>query len=390
MINTPVVLLGLYDTGLYTAHSFARYNIPVFGFDYNRANPGFYSRHIKSIHCFHPFHEPERLLKQIIAETSSLNSKPILIPSSEEFIAFVAESRNEIQKYYNFILPEKNVIENILNKEGQFEMARKSNFNVPYYRRIETLSELKQFLVDYKNNKVILKALHQAAWKSNSIRKAYIANNYKDVLNIGNGLIEKGLGIIVQNIIEGDCTNNFEFNSLMIQGEIIESCVIQKIRQYPPDFGAASCIQTTHNPAIEEMGRNFVIRNRIEGFSNTEFKMNPDNGMYYFIETNARVWMQIRLTEWTGQNFLISYYNYFVTDKQPLPSRRKDNVIKWIDVFADFTLWWRHLRKNGLNLRKYLASLSNVRNFGLLTLNDMHPFFHAMRGIKFFKHNIKS
>jgi len=387
MVKTPVVILGLYDTGLFVAHSFARYNIPVTGFDYNLSNPGFYSRYIKSYTGYHPFCESEKLLQQIIETASRLNSKPILIPSSEEFIGFIVKSRNKIQEFYNFILPENWIIENILNKERQFELARTSNLNVPYYMRIKTKSELMQFLYYYNNNKVIFKALDQAAWKSNLVKKAYIANNYEDVLKIGNALIDKGLGIIVQNMIEGGCTNNYEYNCLMIQGEIIESCVIQKIRQFPPDYGAASCIQTCNNPIIEEMGRDFVIRNKIEGFSNTEFKLNPIDDLFYFIETNARVWLQIRLTEWVGQNFLISYYNRLASNKQPLPHKKNDILIKWVDIFSDFVLWWRHLRRNGLSLWKYLGSLLNTRYFGLLTLDDIRPFIHSLKEIKLNKHN---
>lgn len=384
MTKTPIVILGLFDTGLYVAQSVAKYNIPVYGFDYNLKNPGFFSRYIFSFQTAHPFDEPKKLLSQLIAKAKELPAKSILIPSSEDYLSFIAKNREELLLWYNFVIPEPEIIANILSKEGQFEMAIKSNLLVPDYYCINSLSDLTHYLNNYDNSTIIIKAKDQAIWKAKVNKKAFILSNYDDIQQTGHSLIEQRIAFIIQKIIDGECTNNYEFNALMLNGRIIESCVIQKIRQYPPGYGAACCIQTVNNTEIDELGRKFVTQNKIEGFSNTEFKLNMLNGKYYFIETNTRVWQQIRLTEYIGQNFIISYYNSLASENIQLKIKRNEIGIKWVDTFSDTLLWFRYLRKKDLGFGGYLMSLNKTKNFGLFNLKDMSPFLHEVKGMNIF------
>ena len=50
-----------------------------------------------------------------------------------------------------------------------------------------------------------------------------------------------------------------------------------------------------------------------KGFANVEFKYDPRDDSYKFIEINARVWQQIGLAEALGINFpMLAYRNNFV------------------------------------------------------------------------------
>lgn len=384
MSKIPVVILGLRETGLYAAQSLGRYNIPVFGFDSDIRTPGFFSRYIKPSHGPHPFHEPEKLLQQVIGKAKNLSYKPILIVSTEDYFGFNAKFSEELKNWYQFIIPEPEIINRILNKSGQFSLAKQCNFNVPDYYEIVTRTDFEEFQQNYAGGSVILKALDQPIWKAKVGRKAFIPGNFDELIKIGNSLIEKEIPFIIQKIIEGDCTNNYEYNALMINCEIVESSVIQKIRQYPPGFGAACFTRTSQNEEIEKLGRRFITHNKIEGFSNTEFKFSPADGKFYFIETNARVWSQIRLTEHNGQNFLISYFNRLTDNDLMSMPVQKNEEIKWVDIFSDFVLWWRYLRKEDMSFLKWLGSLSRTKYFGLLNLRDIKPFLHEFAQMNLF------
>jgi predicted ATP-grasp superfamily ATP-dependent carboligase len=385
MSKIPVVILGLQETGLFVAQSLGKYNIPVFGFDSNIHAPGFYSRYIKPCLGPHPFHEPEKLLQQIIGKAKKLSSRPVLIVSTEDYLGFNAKFNEELKNWYQFIIPEPEIINRILNKSGQFSLAKQCNFNVPDHYQIITRNDFEDFQHFYADKHVIVKALDQTIWKAKVGRKAFIPGNFDELINIANSLFEKDIPFIIQQIIDGDCSNNFEYNALLINGEIVESSVIQKIRQYPPGFGAACFIRNSKNEEIEKLGQRFITQNKIEGFSNTEFKFNPADGKYYFIETNARVWSQIRLTEYNGQNFLIQYYNRLTDNTLVSKYVRKNKEIKWIDIFSDFVLWWRYLREGNMSFFRWLGSFSKTKNFGLLNFRDIRPFLHEFTQMNLFR-----
>jgi len=385
MNRTPIVILGLQETGLFASQSFGKYHIPVYGFDFNLKNPGFYSRYIKSYKGANPFYEPEILLQQVIEKAKDISSRPILIASTEDYLGFIADHREELDKLYRFVLPGPDIIQGILNKVGQFELAKRCNFQVPDFYQISNKSEFTDYLHRYDHKKLIIKAQDQATWKAKVTKKAFIPGDFNELKEIGYFLTDKEVPFLIQHVIDGDCTNNFEFNALMINGEIVEYSLIQKLRQYPPGYGAACFIKTSKNPEIEELGRKFVTQNRLEGFSNTEFKFNPVDNKYYFIETNSRIWSQIRLTEYSGQNFLIQYYNSMADNAVYYKPIRKIKESKWIDIFSDFVLWWRFLRKDKMNLLEWLFSLKDTKDFGLLNFRDFKPFLHEISRIRLFR-----
>lgn len=386
MNKTPIVLLGLFDTGLYVAQSVSAYGIPVLGFDYDKGKPGFYSRHIKASLCPHPFTEPEKLLELITGVSEGLGFKPVLVPSSEEYVGFINRNSKELKKHFIFLVPEPGIMDNVLSKQGQFQLAESCKLLVPSYSCIRTTADFEAYLHGYNNKSVIIKAIDQPAWKAKIRKKAYITGNPEELNSIGFSLIQQGITFIIQDIIEGDCTHNYEFNALMINGKIAESCVIQKIRQYPPGYGAASCIQTIDKPEIEELGRRFVLQNNLQGFSNTEFKLNPSDGKLYFIETNARVWQQIRLTESLGQNFVLSYYMFLTSGNSvDSPANTGQKQVRWVDIYSDALLWWRFLRKTGMSAREYLVSIKSAKSYGLLTYKDIRPFLHEFGQMNIFK-----
>lgn len=385
MNRTPVILLGLNETGLYAGQSLGRYKIPVTGFDHSIDSPGFFSRYITPIRGANPYFEPEKLLEQLLEHAGNTPARIVLIASTENYLDFLASYRKELSEKYSFIIPEQKIIESILDKAGQFSMASKCGIKVPAWSRITSEDDFRNFVWSHYWNHLILKAVDQAAWKAKIPKKAYITNTHEELNTAAGFLLGSGIHFIIQEIIDGDCTNNFEYNSLMVDGKIIESFVVQKIRQYPPGYGAACCIKSVNNNTVEELGSRFVRENRIEGFSNTEFKVNPLDNEYYFIETNSRIWSQIRLPEYCGKNFLMKYYNRLADEPVAYKTVISGKEIKWTDIFSDTVLWWRYLRKTGLNFRKWICSLSGTRDFGLLNIRDLRPFLHELSGIGIFK-----
>ena len=379
-MKNPVFILSLNDTAVYSARLLRKSNISILGFDHDRGNPGFYSRYITSFLAPHPQTDPQKLFEILLTRRKGYNLKPVLIAATESYLEFIFQNREALEEDFLFLLPPNEVLCKIINKSAQFELAEKSGILIPSYQIINSVNQLNT--IGSLNYPVIIKGVDQPLWKKVIKKKTFTAKNKDELLSLGNYLLRQNVSFIIQKIIQGDCTNNFECNTLMANGIVIEQSVNQKIRQYPIDFGYGCCVKTTNNEEIRQLGTRFILENGIEGFSNTEFKKDPESGKYYFIETNARVWSQIELTNKAGQNFVLSYYYLLSKEKQVFKSSYSNSSLRWVDLPTDLLVFIRYRHQIGLSIWDFLKSIFSASNFGLLSFRDIRPFIRSIWVVK--------
>ena len=380
-MKPPVFILSLFDTGLYAARLLKNEDIIVYGFDHEPDNPGFYSKYITSFLVPQPQVEPQKLFEILLEKRKEFNVKPILIAATENYLEFIFRYRKALERDFLFILPSNELLGKIIDKSAQFELAEKCGISVPSFRIIKTVKELLE-AIDFLVFPVVIKGVNQPLWKNKIKKKTFVAKIKDEFLNIGNDLLNQNISFIAQQIISGDCRNNFEYNALSVNSDIIEQNVNQKIRQYPIDFGYGCCVQTVVNEEVKQIGARFVKESGIEGFSNTEFKKDTESGKYYFIETNARVWQQIELTNKAGQNFVLSYYNLLSKSQYNSNPVSRNTSLRWVDLPTDLLVCIRYRHQIGLSIFDFLKSTFSATNFGLLSLRDIRPFLKSNGFIK--------
>lgn len=381
IMKHPVFILSLFDTGYYAARLLKKTGILIYGFDHNRNNPGFYSKHITSFLVPDPQVDADKLLEILISKRNEFSLKPILIAASESYLEFIRRKRTELEKIFLFILPAREILDKIIDKSGQFEMAIKCGIDVPIFKIVRKLSDLDK-ITDHMKYPLILKGVDQPKWKTKIKEKAFIALHKTDLQKTANELFGADVPFIVQELLSGEITNNFEYNALMMNGQILGQHVIQKIRQYPLVFGSACCVKTIENKEVEKIGSRFIKENRIEGFSNTEFKFDPITEKYYFIETNARVWQQIELTNCVSENFVLFYYRQLTENHNSIKKRYYKKGLIWIDLPAYLLLLVKYRNKIKLGYYEFLKTICKAKNYGLFNVLDLKPFLKDIRIIK--------
>ena len=375
-MKNPVFILSLFDTGYYAARMLKGTGIAIYGFDHNPDQPGFFSKHITPFLSPHPQEDGERLLEMLIAKRAEFAATPVLIAASEIYLAFINRFRKELSKQFLFLMPAKGTMENILCRSGQLEMAVDAGLDVPYHVNIKTMGQLDEF-PDRVGYPLVLKSLDQCLWKKHVKEKAFIISHRSDLKTLGGYLLNKGVPFMVQELIPGEIANNYEYNALLAGGRIVRQHVIKKVFQNPPGSGTACCVRTVANRAVEELGAQFIGGNRIEGFSNTEFKYDPARGKYFFIETNARVWQQIELTGKPGTNYLIDYYDLLTLGSLGDGNGEPREKATWIDLPALGMLVLKHRKEARIGWTKALKLVIRADNRGILSRSDPCPFIRT-------------
>jgi len=376
-VKNPVFILSLFDTGYSAGRLLAKSRIPIYGFDHNPGNPGFFSRHIRPFLVPDPITAGPELLKILVHESENCPKQPVLVPASEIYLDFVSRYRNELERSFFFRIPSSETLKSILNRARQFAMANASGLDVPRYMWIRKEMQLEKDLWKFQFP-LIIKSARQTCWKKSVREKAFIVDSRAVLMDRATDLLERKVDFIIQELVGGPVTNNFEFNALVLDGKIVRRHVTQKLYQYPPGIGTACSIRTVKNEVIVALGTKFVLENGIEGLSNTEFKRDCVSGKIYFIETNARPWQQIGMTVKMSDDYLGDFYRYLIRGEIPPSSDFSGSEKTWVDLPSLFLMMLRPRSEERASWFGVLKAALVSDSRGVLNWSDPVPFIRTV------------
>ena len=378
-LRNAVFVLGLFDTGLHVARILSKYNIEVVGFDYDNKQPGFYSRRVNALLCPNPVEANAEVLRILVAAARRRAAKPVLIPASDEYVFFVNKNRRVLQDYFLFMLPDALMTDNLLNKKQQLDMARRLGLETPSYQLVKSYEALEKFRGRKLQFPIFIKPLYSFLWQKHFKNKGFQVQDQRDFFAKAHLALDNNLAFLVQEIIKGDCSNNFEVSLLYNRMKEIKCAVtVRKIRQYPNEFGTACIIETVNNDDVTTLAIDFVKRAGIYGISNTEFKYEPTVDKYRFIETNVRVWQQIGITETLRCNTALAYYNELTYRDSNVDGASVRIGVKWLDPLPDVLSFINLYKRKKTRVWTWARTFSGVRNTGLFSCYDPKPFLREV------------
>ena len=102
--ETPCVILGMSVNGLSVARCLGRRGIELIGVDYNKNQPGLYSRYCKPRVCPHSLHQTDAFIDFLIALAEEFHQKPVLIITADDLMRTIADHREQVARHYHFLL----------------------------------------------------------------------------------------------------------------------------------------------------------------------------------------------------------------------------------------------------------------------------------------------
>jgi D-aspartate ligase len=296
---------------------------------------------------------PQKDITEVLLDISNIfDESPILLLSEDIHALEISENRDLIDKYYTFILPDKNIVDKLLDKRKFTELAIKNKINIPKTLIIKNKGELDN-TIDELSFPFLLKPYMMHSCKiccKNELlkyTKSFSPLNWRSV--------------IAQEWIPGDDASIY-FCFVFFNREIepIASLTAQKIRQWPPQDGTTSLCKTIENKhVLDETIRIFKMFG-LSGFGSIEYKFNNKDGKYYIMEpTVGRYNQQIAISKEAGvnlPNIAVSYLR-----RKKIPEFKQRNNIWWIHEVNDY-LSQRHTRQSNKNgyLKHLFKSDTNV------------------------------
>ena len=386
-MTSTAFVLGLFDTGLGAIRSLGRAGIPVIGLDSDPRMPGFKSRYCTARLSPDPIRQPDELVRFLLDEGQPLDEPGILFPTSDAFVLFLSRYRNDLATSFRFALPSEEVLEAIVNKRRQYELA--GQVGTPYATTFypETMEDVRRIgdQVDYP---AFIKPYYGHLWRERfgGTHKGFKVHTPEELIARFEEILPTGLQVMVQSIILGPNTNQFKVSAYIGQsGEPLTVFTLRKIRQYPTEFGVGTVVESLRYPELVELGLKFFLGIGYRGIGSIEFKKDERDGRLKMIELNPRLWQQnIHATD-CGMNFpLIQYLD--LTGPNPAPQTEFKEGVRWLDAMADFQAFWTYFRRGELSPWAWVRSWIGAQSFATFAWDDLGPFFKANEyGLKYLR-----
>ena len=187
--------------------------------------------------------------------------------------------------------------------------------------------------------------------------------------------------VLVQEYVEGGDAQIYA--GLAYRASSVDRCFVfsaRKLRQSEPGAGVMAVGQAVDDPQVREMTRRLARATRAHGVLCAEFKLDADDGRYYFIEWNPRP-AYFQSIGWKS-GFDLAWLAWCDhVDPAQLLARTPIGATGhyWINLHYDLT----HLAKAPHLAARVETWLPYVRRceWAVLALDDPRPWALAMRGL---------
>ncbi|KGP73334.1 carbamoyl-phosphate synthase [Pontibacillus yanchengensis] len=371
----PAVVLDLSANGIGIIRSLARKGIDVYAYDTEGSYRKGKSRLAECDICPNPITEPNKLLHFLVTIAKGLPKKPVLYVGSDDYVSFQSRYREQLRPYFLFLIPEPEMIETLLDKKETYKLAVEHQIPTPKTFFLEDISQLQEVISEIQFP-CILKPSHGYQFRTKLNKKAIrvedaaqLMKDYEYYQSIGE--------VVIQEEIPGD--NRCFYKLATFYGEdmkLLASFTLQKNHQFPAEFGTGAHIESRKVPELYTLGLPFFQKLQLKGIAMAEFKRDPRDGVFKFIEINPRFWLTHSLTGAAAIDFAYLYYLYLTKQKFTATNDFKEGI-KWIYLVRYFLTYLEKRKEGKMNFVEFLRGLKGEKVFALLAKDDVMPFVRS-------------
>jgi len=375
----PAIVLGTHTVGLGVIRALGSMGVPVIAIYYDAKDMGYVSRYVQeSIRAPHPENCEDQFIQFLIGCASRFGGG-VLIPASDPTLAVISRHKNLLRRYYIVACTEWGITEGFLDKKHTYALADAIGVpapqtTVPHSKEdVERYGEAAQY-------PCLVKPSQSHRYFDRFRRKMVRVDNIEEMLAAYGQATEAGLEVMLQELIPGDASQGANYNSYFVDGQALVEFTAQKVRNAPPEFGSPCVAMSKHIPEVIQPGRKILKSLGFYGYSCTEFKKDPRDGVYKLMEVNGRHNLSSLLAVHCGINFPWIQYRHLVYDEPPSNCNYQTGIY-WIDMTRDVAYGLKDLGKARYTLSQYVQPYRSPHIFAILDLKDPKPFAKRCLGL---------
>ncbi len=329
--------------------------IPVIALDEN-PNPQFHSRYCKGLRCPDPKEAPEAFATFLAELGARFKTPPVLYMMEDLYVWLAHRYRDRLAPYYRFSFLSEETLEDCLDKRRTFQVAERIGVPTPrtfYPRDTRELMELEGQIplpaivkpvvarFDFRSGEASKICTFPKVFGSKAVR----ADTFPELVKQFQRVAALGIEACVQEEIPGG--QDLLYGSTLYanaDSEALGVFVRTKLRQTPADFGTMTLGRAIASEEVRETSVRMAKALGFKGICGMEYKYDPRDGQYKFLEINPRGELWMNLANHCGVN--LPYLKYRDLTGDPVRATQTNFTRKLVDLRDDFSLYYQRYRND--------------------------------------------
>lgn len=372
MTMIPAIVLSSHTAGLGVIRALGSKGVPIINVYYEKSDMGYVSKYVqKKIFAPHP-EKNEKQFVELLIDLARKEGRGVLIPADDATLSVVSQNKKLLAKHHLVACADWSITGKLIDKKYTYELAEQIGIPAPKTCVPKSIEDLERYDASI-HYPCLVKPCESHRYYEVFKRKMVKVENFDQLLSAYSESIDKGIEVMLQEYIPGDDRQGVNYNSYFSKGEPLVEFTAEKVRMSPPEFGVPSAVVSKEVPELREYGRRVLRAMGFSGYSCTEFKKDPRDGVYKLMEVNGRHNRSALLAVKCGINFPWIEYQYLVEGKIPVAAGYMQNVY-WIDEFRDSFRFLGEMGKGRFPLSSQVRPYVNRNVFAVFDRRDPSPF----------------
>jgi predicted ATP-grasp superfamily ATP-dependent carboligase len=371
MPTPPAVVLSGHIMALGVVRSLGAAGIPAVVVRYRRDDMAHASRFVtRSVRAPHPEENEQGFIHALERLGPSLEGSP-LFPASDETLVAVARHRELLSRWYRVAAPDAALMQRIVHKEHTYALADQIGMPAPRTMLVASEDDLERHR-DQFPFPCLAKPSQSHLYQDLFGRKMVRVDGMDQLVAAYREGAAAGLQMMLQELIPGDDRQGANYNSYRVPGAPPVEFTAAKVRLTPRSFGPPSVVVSRAIPEIAEPARRLLDALGYEGYSCTEFKRDPRDGVYKLMEVNGRFNLSSLLMLRCGINLPAMAYRHLILGETPTGIEQPEGI-HWIDGTKDLVYGLPELVRRPAGLPAFIRPYREPHVFAVFDRSDARP-----------------
>jgi predicted ATP-grasp superfamily ATP-dependent carboligase len=376
------VILGNTVTGIATVRALAERGIEVHACLFRSDDPLQYSRHAIKVPCHHLGDDPATLIDFLIAYARKLGQRAVLIPTGDAHALMLAKHAEQLRPHYRlWELPYADLAR-VVNKTTLYAAAQEAGAPIIPSLSTPTVAEVVEWSSQHPGP-YLLKPSYDGINTCKLRGKNLLLETPDQLVSYVHSYGSESL--VIQRMIRGGDGNIFDCYGLCDrEGKVVSLSSHQRLRQFPPDFGATSLGEIPAAlPANDEQflfaaTERLFNTVRFHGIFGIEWLRDEQTGAFYLIDFNARPFLTIGHLRDCGVNLpFLAYLDLTGQSLANLEPRPAVKRMRWVYFSKDIDTFREMRRQGTLSFIGWLTSIAGCTSFAYASWRDPRPGLHV-------------
>ena len=319
---------------------------------------------------------PEEVVETLLRFSEAAPEPPVLFYQDDPALLLVSRHRDRLRHAFRFVIPEAELVEQLVDKSRFQALATRLRLPVPAARAFQPSTDPtaspESLGLEFP---IILKPLTRLPSRWEPVAgagKAVRVDSPAALRALWPKLAAAKLEVLAQELVAGP-EHRVESYHVYVDaaGEIAGEFTGRKIRTWPTAFGDSTALEITEMPDVAALGRELVRRLGLTGVAKLDFKRGPD-GLLYLLEVNPRFTLWHHLGARAGVNLPAVVYADLIGAARPTVGRAEPGT-RWCKPWRDV----RAARIGGTPLWRWLSWAAACEATSGFAWDDPWPLVRA-------------